>query len=108
MLPISLESATERMVAPDSIAREEGMFGNVFVEHYGGTREHEVKVWNEAVTSWEGTFKLYCGPHIFADTLLQWNDISSWHRHNVHSTYDCERKSYLLCLCFLSLLEPRK
>ncbi|TFK42294.1 hypothetical protein BDQ12DRAFT_623350 [Crucibulum laeve] len=53
MLPISLESATIQMMRPESIAREEGMFGNEFVEHYGGTREHEVKLWNEAVTNWE-------------------------------------------------------
>jgi glutamine synthetase len=54
MLPISLESATARMMRPDSIARESGMLGDVFVDHFGGTREHEVKLWNEAVTSWEG------------------------------------------------------
>ena len=54
MLPTSLESATERMMRPESIAREETVFGNDFVDHYGGTRQHEVKVWNEAVTNWEG------------------------------------------------------
>ncbi|KAF5373724.1 hypothetical protein D9758_000723 [Tetrapyrgos nigripes] len=48
-----MKSATERMMKPNSIAREKGMFGDVFVEHYGGTREHEVKLWNEAVTNWE-------------------------------------------------------
>ncbi|KAG7447992.1 glutamine synthetase/guanido kinase [Guyanagaster necrorhizus] len=53
MLPISLEAATTRMMKPESIARESGMLGDVFVEHYGGTREHEVKLWNEAVTDWE-------------------------------------------------------
>ncbi|KIP12283.1 hypothetical protein PHLGIDRAFT_98208 [Phlebiopsis gigantea 11061_1 CR5-6] len=53
MLPTSLESATERMMRPQSIAREESVFGNDFVDHYGGTRKHEVKVWNEAVTNWE-------------------------------------------------------
>ncbi|KAJ7174009.1 hypothetical protein C8R43DRAFT_1057990 [Mycena crocata] len=53
MLPLSLESATVRMMSPDSIARESGMLGDVFVEHFGGTREHEVKLWNEAVTNWE-------------------------------------------------------
>lgn len=52
MLPKSLEAATERMVRPDSIARE--VFGNEFVDHFGGTREHEIKLWNEAVTNWEG------------------------------------------------------
>jgi glutamine synthetase len=51
MLPQSLETATERMVRPDSIARE--IFGDEFVDHFGGTREHEIKLWNEAVTSWE-------------------------------------------------------
>ncbi|KAF8077655.1 hypothetical protein FPV67DRAFT_6341 [Lyophyllum atratum] len=53
MLPTSLEAATERMMRPESIAREAGMFGNDFVEHFGGTREHEVRLWNQAVTNWE-------------------------------------------------------
>ncbi|TBU35709.1 glutamine synthetase/guanido kinase [Dichomitus squalens] len=53
MLPTSLEAATERMMRPESIAREEAVFGNDFVEHFGGTRQHEVRLWNEAVTSWE-------------------------------------------------------
>jgi len=51
MLPQSLEAATERMVRPDSIARE--VLGNEFVDHFGGTREHEIKLWSEAVTNWE-------------------------------------------------------
>lgn len=54
MLATSLETATKEMMKPGSIAREEAVFGNDFVEHFGGTREHEVKVWNEAVTNWEG------------------------------------------------------
>ena len=37
---------------PDSIARE--VFGDDFVDHFGGTRQHEVRLWNEAVTNWEG------------------------------------------------------
>ena len=53
MLAASLEAATEQMTRQGSIARE--VFGNDFVEHFGGTREHEVRVWNEVVTSWEGT-----------------------------------------------------
>ncbi len=57
MLPQSLEAATERMVRPDSIARE--VFGNEFVDHFGGTREHEIKLWSEAVTSWEGKFEIH-------------------------------------------------
>ncbi|TEB39638.1 glutamine synthetase/guanido kinase [Coprinellus micaceus] len=51
MLPVSLEAATIRMMAPGSVARE--VLGDAFVEHFGGTREHEVKLWNEAVTNWE-------------------------------------------------------
>ena len=54
LLSQSLESATVEMMKPNSIAREEKVFGNEFVEHFGGTREHEVKLWNEAVTNWEG------------------------------------------------------
>jgi glutamine synthetase len=57
MLPVSLEAATIRMMAPGSVARE--VLGDAFVEHFGGTREHEVKLWNEAVTNWEG--ELYSG-----------------------------------------------
>lgn len=52
MLSTSLESATARMMAESSIARE--VFGDDFVEHFGGTRQHEVNLWNEAVTNWEG------------------------------------------------------
>ena len=52
MLPCSLEAATAKMTRPGSVARE--IFGDEFVEHYGGTREHEVLLWNQAVTNWEG------------------------------------------------------
>ncbi|TDL27400.1 glutamine synthetase/guanido kinase [Rickenella mellea] len=51
MLSTSLSSATEQMMKETSIARE--VFGSEFVDHFGGTREHEVKLWNEAVTNWE-------------------------------------------------------
>jgi glutamine synthetase len=47
-----LEEATKAMMKPDSIARE--VFGDDFVDHFGGTRQHEVRLWNEAVTNWEG------------------------------------------------------
>ena len=60
MLPTSLESATIRMMRPDSIAREPEIFGNAFVDHYGGTREHEVRMWNQAVTNWEGVHFYGC------------------------------------------------
>lgn len=51
MLATSLQAATEQMMKPNSIARE--VLGDDFVDHYGGTREHEVGVWNKAVTDWE-------------------------------------------------------
>lgn len=49
----SLEEATKLFARQGSVARE--VFGDEFVEHYAGTREHEVKLWREAVTNWEGT-----------------------------------------------------
>jgi glutamine synthetase len=66
MLPTSLETATERMMRPDSIARE--VFGNDFVDHFGGTREHEVALWNAAVTNWEGKFV----SHLHGMRCLKW------------------------------------
>lgn len=46
----SLKDATDRFMRPESVARE--VFGDEFVEHYGGTREHEIRLWDEAVTDW--------------------------------------------------------
>jgi len=46
----NLREATERFMRKDSVARE--VFGDDFVEHFGGTRMHEVRVWEEAVTDW--------------------------------------------------------
>ncbi|KAF2268153.1 glutamine synthetase/guanido kinase [Lojkania enalia] len=47
----SLKEATDRFMAKDSVARE--VFGDEFVDHYGGTRQHEIRLWDEAVTDWE-------------------------------------------------------
>ena len=44
----SLKEATERMVRKESVARK--IFGDEFVDHFGGTREHEYRLWDEAVT----------------------------------------------------------
>lgn len=46
----SLKEATERFARKGSIARE--VFGDEFVDHYAGTREHEIRLWDEAVTDW--------------------------------------------------------
>jgi glutamine synthetase len=48
----SLEEATKLFGREGSVARE--VFGDAFVEHYRGTREHEVELWNQTVTNWEG------------------------------------------------------
>jgi glutamine synthetase len=46
----SLKEATAMFTREGSVARE--VLGDEFVEHYGGTREHEIKLWDEAVTDW--------------------------------------------------------
>lgn len=51
LLPSSLADGTNAMMKSDSIARE--VFGDDFVDHFGATREHEVRLWNAAVTNWE-------------------------------------------------------
>lgn len=46
----SLKEATARFSAKGSVARE--CLGDEFVDHFAGTREHEVRLWDEAVTDW--------------------------------------------------------
>lgn len=46
----TLKEANERFLRRGGVARE--VFGDEFVEHFGGTREHEVRLWEEAVTDW--------------------------------------------------------
>ncbi|GAA5838089.1 hypothetical protein JCM5353_004493 [Sporobolomyces roseus] len=50
-LPKNLLAATEKMMAPTSLARE--VLGDEFVEHYGATRLNEWNVFSQAVTDWE-------------------------------------------------------
>ncbi|KAL4927538.1 glutamine synthetase family protein [Aspergillus undulatus] len=47
----NLGAAIATFTRKDSVARE--VFGDAFVEHFGGTREHELRLWEEAVTDWE-------------------------------------------------------
>ncbi|KAF7591082.1 hypothetical protein BBP40_001981 [Aspergillus hancockii] len=51
LLPNTLEEALKRFNAPNSIARE--ILGGEFVDFFTATREHELRVWREAVTDWE-------------------------------------------------------
>jgi glutamine synthetase len=46
----SLREATAKFMSKDSIARE--VLGDDFVDHFGGTREHEIRLFDEAVTDW--------------------------------------------------------
>ena len=46
----SLKEATGQFARKGSVARE--VFGDDFVDHYAGTREHEIRLWDEAVTDW--------------------------------------------------------
>ena len=46
----SLREAVETFKREGSVARD--VFGDDFVEHFAGTREHELRLWDEAVTDW--------------------------------------------------------
>ena len=46
----SLKEANAQFMRKRSVARE--VFGDEFVDHFGGTREHEIRLWDEAVTDW--------------------------------------------------------
>ncbi|KAI9663243.1 MAG: hypothetical protein M1821_008291 [Bathelium mastoideum] len=47
----SLKEAAARMGSKESVARV--VLGDEFVDHFVGTREHEIRLWDEAVTDWE-------------------------------------------------------
>jgi glutamine synthetase len=50
-LPTSLETATDRFMAKDSLARV--VLGDATVDHIGGTRLAEVDAFKQTVTDWE-------------------------------------------------------
>lgn len=51
----NLKEAVAVFTAKGSVARE--VFGDQFVDHFGGTREHEIRLWEEAVTDWYVPFR---------------------------------------------------
>jgi glutamine synthetase len=63
----SLREANARFMRDGSVARE--VFGDEFVEHYGGTRDHEVRLWEEAVTDWCVLFLIFSVPFYRIDTV---------------------------------------
>lgn len=50
-LATTLEAATTQFLSPESMAWK--IFSKEFVDHYGLTRRHEIKLFNTAVTNWE-------------------------------------------------------
>ena len=50
-MPRSLGEAVAKMMEKGSVARE--VLGDAFVEHFGGTRKHEIQLFEQAVTDWE-------------------------------------------------------
>jgi glutamine synthetase len=50
-LPKTLATATEKFMGKSSVARE--VFRSDFVDHFGGTRQHEIRQFEEAITDWE-------------------------------------------------------
>lgn len=54
-LPKTLNEALQQFQRPESVAYE--IFDSQFVKFFAATREHELRLWREAVTDWE--FKRY-------------------------------------------------
>lgn len=50
LLPNSLDKAVDRFKAPNSVARE--LLGSEFVDFFSMSREHELRLYREAVTDW--------------------------------------------------------
>lgn len=51
VLPATLEAATRRFMAPESMARK--VLPTALVDHVAATRLHEVNQFHQAVTNWE-------------------------------------------------------
>lgn len=50
LLPNTLDAAIQRFSAAGSVARE--ILEDEFVDFFTATREHELRLWREAVTDW--------------------------------------------------------
>ena len=78
----SLKEATAQMMRKDSVARE--IFGDEFVEHFGGTREHECRVWDEAVTDWY-VYSILLLQNQDADTDVRIQGVPAIHRERLRT-----------------------
>ncbi len=61
-LPTSLEAATATFKREGSVARE--VLGDYLVDHFAGTREHEMELHRRAVTTWEGESTCSRSPYL--------------------------------------------
>jgi hypothetical protein len=95
-LSTTLEDATTKFMRPGSIARE--ILGDDFVDHFGGTREHEVGLWNAAVTNWEGEWNA-ARKTIDLMILDKSRDILNWH-NSLISYYSLQSHIYLIFCAF--------
>jgi glutamine synthetase len=50
-LPRTLHDAVNKMDEKGSVCRS--LLGDEFVDHFVATRQHELRLWNQTVTSWE-------------------------------------------------------
>lgn len=57
----TLKEAAAKMMESGSVARE--VLGDAFVDHFGKTRLHEWKLWENSVTDWEVSFVVYVINH---------------------------------------------
>lgn len=90
-LPTDLHSAMTVFARPNSVARE--VFGDEFVDHYAGTREHELEVFKRSVTDWESEYF-----RVARANKLQRNVILSW--------YNVCRTMQILTLSLARLIAP--
>ena len=88
----SLKEATTTFMRRESVARE--VFGDDFVDHFGGTREHEARLWDEAVTDWyvplrsptKATKQCQGNQKVHRDGLIDLGLCTSWVLHGVGRT----------------------
>jgi hypothetical protein len=94
----SLKEATATFARPESIARE--ALGDEFVDHFAGTREHEIRLWDEAVTDWYVLPVTYCQASLIPH-VGKYSVISKWFEAIGHIGMTF---FYLFCFKYLTLV----
>lgn len=101
-LPTSLESAVEAFKREGSVARE--VFGDYFVDHFAGTREHELEEHRRAVTSWEGNSMLIRRLVVLADRQL--SVTLSWYKLAVGNDFRINGLNGDVCVMRCGQMHP--